>query len=328
MVCIYLYLFFLRITQDTAGLIGFTILVFFSFLALWGGFAQLLVPPNVLFTHTLFLRNPEFGNYDLPDYDSSNIFDHPPNSDFWFGTDWAGRDVFSRVIFGTSFTFLIAIVGSLIGLFFVVFFGFTSAYFGGWYDNVVMRVSDALLTFPPFIFLVLLATVSVPLRVAIPGGYFLAVYTGMAFVTWPLGARIIRAEVKQILTQEYIQAAKHLGSSDFRILYSHVFPKILPTLLIIFSYSFTDIIIGTTILGYIGFSAESTLTWGSDINKAVIFSPNLYFFWWEWLFPTMALFLLVFGLTLFSDSVRDNLDPYLRGGIESVPYEKRLEMDL
>lgn len=323
--------FIRRISRDTSGVIGLTIISIYSFLAIWGAFAMLISPPGSYSTHTLFLRNPEFLYAYFTEEHADQLW-APPSQDFWFGTDFVGRDVFARIIFGTSWTFLIAIIGSVIGISFVIFFGITSAYFGGTYDSVVMRIADALLSFPPFILLLLFASLSEPLRVEIPGGYFMAVYTGMAFVSWPLGARLIRSEVNEILNKEYIIAAKQIGASDFRIIFHHIIPKIIPTLLVLFSFLFTDIIIGTTLLGFIGFGAESTLIWGSDINKAILFDseidPTLSKHWWTWLFPTTALFILVVGLTLFSDSVRDNLDPHLRGGIEAVPYEQRLELGL
>lgn len=165
------------------------------------------------------------------------------------------------------------------------------------------------------------------LRGSIQGGFFLAVYIGLAFVTWPMGARIIRAEVQQLMNTEFILASKHLGASKFTLLKKHVIPQISPTIMIIFTYQVSDIIIGTTLLGFIGFASESTLIWGSDLSHA-LFGFTFLEHWWTVFFPSLFIFLLVFGLTLFSDSVRDNMDPRLIGGIKALPYEIRKEMDL
>jgi ABC-type dipeptide/oligopeptide/nickel transport system permease subunit len=321
--------YILRMSQDTPGMIGLTILTIYTFFALWGAFAMLISPPDKFFTHTLFLRNPEFQNYFLPGYTFEETVKVAPNSDFWFGTDWIGRDIFSRVVFGTTYTFMIAIAGSLVSIVFILFFGLSSAFFGGWWDNIVTRISDTLLTFPPFILLLLISTLTPTtiIRGEIPGGYYLVIYTVMAFVTWPLGARLIRTEVLETLNTEYVLAAKQIGSSRYQILISHIFPKIFPTLLILFSYQFTDIIIGTSLLGFLGFGSESTLTWGSDIAHAE-YQNAQFTLWWTIFFPTMALFLLVFGMTLFTDSIRDSMDPQLRGGIKAVPYEYRYELGL
>jgi peptide/nickel transport system permease protein len=313
----------LRMSQDTPGMIGLTILTVFIFFALWGAFAMLISPPEKFSTHTLFLRNPEFIHHHLPQLKVA------PNSEFWFGTDWIGRDIFARVVFGTTYTFMIAIVGSLLSIVFILAFGLSSAFFGEWWDNIVTRISDTLLTFPTFIILLMISslTSTTIIRGNIPGGYYLSVYTIMAFVTWPVGARLIRTEVMETLNTEYIQAAKQLGSSRFQILTSHILPKIFPTILILFSYQFTDIIIGTSLLGFLGFGSESTLTWGSDIAHAE-YQNNQFTYWWTILFPTMALFLLVFGMTLLTDSIRETMDPQLRGGIKAVPYEYRYELGL
>lgn len=317
-------LFILRFSQDTPGIIGLTIIIIYTFLALWGGFAMLIGSTSPIYSHTLFLRNPEFLNHDLPNYTFEETIYHPPNADFWFGTDFVGRDVFSRLVYGTTFTFMIAVTGSFLSMFFILFFGLSSAFYQGWWDNLVTRVSDTLLSFPPFIFLILISTLSVPLRVAIPGGFFLAVYAGMSIVTWPVGARMIRSEVIELLNQEYIVSVFHLGATKRYVFRKHVLMKILPTILILFAFVFGDIILGTTLLGFIGFGAESTLTWGSDISHA-IHGLDIMGHWWAIIFPTVWLFLLIFGLTLFADSVRDNLDPKLRGGVEAVPYAERIE---
>ncbi|MCE7737211.1 MAG: ABC transporter permease [Candidatus Heimdallarchaeota archaeon] len=316
-----------RFTQDTGGVIGLTIIVIFAFLALWGAFAMIISPIGGYNIYTLFLRNPDFLNFELEGYSYEDTVLAPPSADFWFGTDFIGRDLFARLIFGTSFTFLIAITGAVLSIFFILLFGLLSSFNPGWIDNFIMRVSDSLLSFPPFIFLIVFSAASMFLRESIQGGFFLAVYIGMAFVTWPMGARIIRAEVQQLMSSEFILASRHLGASKFTLLRKHVIPQISPTIMIIFTYQVSDIIIGTTLLGFIGFASESTLIWGSDLSHA-LFGFSFLEHWWTVFFPSLFIFLLVFGLTLFSDSVRDNMDPRLIGGVKALPYEIRKELDL
>lgn len=319
--------FIFRFTQDTPGVIGLIIIIIFGFLAVWGAFAMIISPTSPRYTHTLFLRNPEYGNWGLEGYSWETAVLAAPSSNFWFGTDFAGRDLFARMIFGTTFTFIIALSGALLSIFFILLFGLSSAFSQGYWDQFVSRVSDSLLSFPPFIFLVLLSAISIPLRASIPGGFFLAVYSGMSIVTWPAGSRIIRSEVKELLATEFIIASQLLGASKMRIMRKHVLPQILPTIFILFTYQMTDIILGTTLLGYVGFGSESTLTWGSDLSHA-LYGFSFVNSWWTIVFPSLFIFLLVFGLTLFSDSIRDNLDPQLQGGEKSLPYEIRVEMGL
>ncbi|MHA2501548.1 MAG: ABC transporter permease [Candidatus Kariarchaeaceae archaeon] len=322
-----IYSFLIRMSQDTAGIVGLTIIIVYFFLASWGGFAMLISPIDNGSPYTLFLRNPEFLNGELEGYNYLTSRFHPPNNDFWFGTDFIGRDIFARLVYGTFFTFLIAFTGSLVSIFIVITLGITSAYYGGTWDSIVTRTADALLTFPPFIPLILISTIALPLRLAIQGGYFLAVFTAMSIFTWPLGARLLRSEVNNLLSMDYVIAAKQLGASNSKILFSHVIPKIIPTVMILFTYAFADIVLGTTLLGFIGMDSESTLTWGSDLSKAVNYGDKLKEIWWTVAFPTFWIFFLVFGLHLFSDTVRDTLDPKLRGGEKAVSYEFKEEMD-
>jgi len=322
-----IYSFLIRMSQDTAGMMGLTIITIYLFLAVWGGIAMLIDGIKTGQPYVLFLRNPDFLNGDLPGYNWDIAIFHPPSNDFWFGTDFLGRDIFARLIYGTTFTFLIALSGSLVSMIIVLVLGVSSAFYSDWWDTIVTRVADALLTFPPFIPLILISTIATPIRLSLPGGYFFAVFLGMSLFTWPLGTRIIRSEVINLLSNEYVEASKQLGAGSWHILRSHILPKIIPTAMILFTYAFTDIILGTTLLGFIGLDSESTLTWGSDLAKAVKYGENLLLRWWTVFFPTIWIFLLVFGLTIFSDSVRDNLDPKLRGGIDAVPYEYRQELE-
>ena len=322
-----LYSFFIRLSQDTAGVVGLTIITIYLFLATWGGLAMMIDNITTGKPFVLFLRNPEFLNGDLQGYDYNTSRFHPPNIDFWFGTDWIGRDIFARLIFGTTFTFLIALTGGIISIFIVITLGISSAFYGRMWDTFVTRVGDALLTFPPFIPLILISTIATPIRIGIPGGYFLAIFVGMSFITWPQGARILRADVLEIIGNEYVLASKQIGASNWYILTKHVFPKLIPTIMVIFTYTFADIILGTTLLGFIGLDSESTLTWGSDLAKAVKYGEDLRLRWWTVFFPTLWIFILVFGLHLFSDSIRDILDPKLRGGEKAVPYEMQKDLE-
>lgn len=120
-----MYSFFIRMSQDTAGITGLTIIVIYLFLGIWGGMA-LMIDHNTLDPYVLFLRNPDFLNGFLDEYDQSTARYHPPSNDFWFGTDWIGRDIFARLVYGTSYTLLIALTGSLVSIFIVVIFGLTS----------------------------------------------------------------------------------------------------------------------------------------------------------------------------------------------------------
>lgn len=302
-----------RVSYSSQGKFALFTLFVFTSLAILGAFAMMMDPPSALNTHTLFLRNPDYPNYSLPEFDYDTAVLHPPSWDFFFGTDFAGRDVFSRLIFGTSVTYYIAIVGASLSVTFMIIFGLSSAIYGGVWDAFVTRLSDVLLTFPWVVWLIIISTFSGPLRVSIPGGFYFAVYLGMGFVTWPFGARLLRSEIVETLQSEYIAAITLVGASKTWIIRRHVLSKIIPTILLLFAYQMSDIIIGISLLGYIGYPSESAIVWGSELSTAIQ-APDLGSEWWTIVFPAMFIVILVLSLNLFSDAIRDIYEAKFRGG--------------
>lgn len=302
-----------RVSHTSQGKFALFTLIVFTSLAILGALAMMMDPPSALDTHTLFLRNPDFPNYSLPNFDYDSAVLAAPSWDFLFGTDFAGRDVFSRLIFGTSVTYYIAIVGASLSVMFMILFGLSSAIYGGAWDAFVTRFSDVLLTFPWVVWLIIISTFSGPLRVSIPGGFYFAVYLGMSFVTWPFGARLLRSEIVETLQSEYIAAITLVGASKSWIIRRHVLSKIVPTILLLFAYQMSDIIIGISLLGYIGYPSESAIVWGSELSIAIQ-APNLGSEWWTVIFPAMFIVILVLALSLFSDAIRDIYEAKFRGG--------------
>jgi ABC-type dipeptide/oligopeptide/nickel transport system permease subunit len=288
--------------KDKLASIGIIIVGFYIFFALWGVASMLLYPANSIFSNVLFLNNPEW----IPIGGESVIF-HPPSSKYYFGTDFLGRDLFARMIYGTTFTLFIALVASTIMLLLVIIFGYSSSLLGGGWDYFVGRLADIFQTFPPFVPIILLASIPNNLRSAVTGGFFLYVFIGLAFFTWAQGSIIINTEVKSILEEDYVSAARSLGASNYRILRHHILPKTIPTLLYIYIYAITDVILGMTMISIIGLGSESTLTWGSDLEKAISYSENIFDTWWTLLFPTIWIAGIIFGLILVGDSLRDTL---------------------
>lgn len=305
-----------QIFSTYQGKIGGFILVIYSIMTIIGALAYVLSPPEISGYKTWILFNPEYILYFV--YDETGVLEQP-NGLFWFGTDYIGRDIFSRMIYGTTITISIAIVGSLLVTTFITFFGMSSGIIGGTYDALIMRISEVLLTFPQVVWIILISVFSIPLRIGLPGGYFLAIYIGMSFVMWPYGAKIIRAEVLDALAADYINAIKLVGAGKWWIVKVHVFPKIIPTLFLLFFYQLSDIIIGISLIGYLGFDSESTLVWGSDLAKAFL-AENIADEWWTILFPSLFIFGIVFGITLFSDSLRDIYASKFQGTRRSTLY--------
>lgn len=226
----------------------------------------------------------------------------PPSSAFWFGTDQYGRDVFSRVVWGTRislfvglFTVSIALsVGSLIGA--------LSGYYGGALDNFLMRIMDVFLAMPAII-----------LAVAIVGALGPGLFNlllAMSIARTPQFARIVRSAIISIRGQEFIEAAKACGTRDRRIIFRHIMPNAVGPIVVQVTLHMATTILGVAGLSFIGLGIEPPIPeWGSMLAEAreqMRFNPYLMFF------PGVAIMLAVLSLNLIGDGLRDALDPRMK----------------
>lgn len=222
----------------------------------------------------------------------------PPNHTFWFGTDALGRDLYSRLIFGTRTSLLIAVLSNLIATAIALFLGTLAGYFGGLADTLIMRLTDVLISFPVLLLAAFLAAV---LR---PGtGVIIAVIGG---VGWFYLARVIRAELLSVRHREYIDAARALGASDARIIFRHALPQILGQVLVYSTLNFSTTVLFVAALSYVGIGVQPpTPDWGNmiaDGSQYLTVSP------WLVIFPGVFLGLSVLSFNLLGDGLRDALD--------------------
>lgn len=230
----------------------------------------------------------------------------PPNPTFWFGTDALGRDLYSRLIFGTRTSLLIAVLSNLIATGIALFLGTLAGYFGGLADTLIMRLTDVLISFPVLLLAAFLAAV---LR---PGtGVIIAVIGG---VGWFYLARVIRAELLSVRHREYIDAARALGASDARIIFRHALPQILGQVLVYSTLNFSTTVLFVAALSYVGIGVQPpTPDWGNmiaDGSQYLTVSP------WLVIFPGVFLGLSVLSFNLLGDGLRDALD--VRSGKKAV----------
>ena len=230
-----------------------------------------------------------------------NIADrlNPPTAEHWFGTDFMGRDTYTRLVFGTRTAFQVAIGAVLIGAFIGFPFGAISGYCGGHVDSALMRVNDALLAFPGRLLAIAL--------VASMGGGLFSLYIAIGISAIPSNARIIRAVVLSQKERDYVEAARMVGESHFRILFREILPNCVAPLVVNLSLDFPRAILIESSLSFLGLGfPPPTPSWGLMLKEV---TPFLELQPWAALFPGLAITLMILGFNLFGDGLRDVLDP-------------------
>lgn len=227
---------------------------------------------------------------------------NPPSWTHWFGTDDLGRDVFARVVYGARVSLGIGFFSVLLASLLGTWIGLFSGYLGGWVDEVIMRLVDAMLALP---FLVLAIVVS-----AVLGASLQNTILAISIVSLPGFARIARGEAIAVKEREYIQAATALGSRTRRIILQHVLPNISGPLIVQATLSIAQAILTESSLSFLGLGVQPpTPAWGSMLNTA---KGYLEIAPWMALFPGAAIFLVVLALSLLGDGLREALNPRQR----------------
>ena len=237
----------------------------------------------------------------LPDYGAQ--FSRP-GVDHWLGTDEFGRDVLSRVMYGARIALFVGFAASVIGCSLGGLLGVVSAYCGGTVDLLLERAMDILLAFPQLILALAVASILGP---AVPN-----VVIAVAIPIIPRAARVVRATALSIKEHPYVEAAHGLGASHYQVIRRHLLPNVLAPYLIILTAQLGTAILAEAALSYLGLgAAEPTPSWGLMLSgSAPAYAEKAP---WIGLFPGVAISLAVFGFSLFGDSLRDVLDPKLRG---------------
>ncbi|RUV55101.1 ABC transporter permease [Mesorhizobium sp. M5C.F.Ca.IN.020.29.1.1] len=222
-----------------------------------------------------------------------------PSAAHWFGTDDLGRDILSRIIFGSRWTLyvviLVAIIAAPIGL----LVGAVAGYAGGWIDAILMRITDIFLAFPKLI--LALAFVA-----ALGPGIENAVLA-IAITSWPPYARIARAETLTVRNSDYIKAVQLMGASPFRIVLRHIMPLCISSLIVRVTLDMAGIILTAAGLGFLGLGAQPPLPeWGAMIASGRRFVLDQ---WWVAGAPGFAILIVSLGFNLLGDGLRDALDP-------------------
>jgi len=255
----------------------------------------------VVFFILLALLAPQLAPFD-PLATSWSAVRKGPSAAHWFGTDEIGRDVLSRVIFGTRASLLAGCVSVSIALALGVPIGLAAGYIGGWVDALISRMTDAMLACPFLILAIALA--------AFLGPSLTNAMIAIGISATPIFVRLTRAAVLQVKVEDYIEAARAVGNSHLRIALRHILPNVVPPLIVQATLAVAAAVIAEAALSFLGLGQQPPApSWGSMLNTAKNYIDNAP---WMAVWPGLSIFLLVLSFNLLGDGLRDAFDPKSR----------------
>lgn len=226
----------------------------------------------------------------------------PPSQSHWFGTDELGRDVLSRVIYGTRITLKVAILGASLELIIGVVVGLSCGYFGGAIDHVFTFLTDLTWCIP--------GTILALAVVTLIGKSLTNSVIAIAMVCWASYARPIRAKTMSLKTMAFVETGKAFGESSAALMFRYILPNVIPSLIVMVSTTLPGTILSTTTLSFLGMGSQApSPDWGLNLSKGMDYIGSAP---WLSIFPGIALVYTVLGFSLLGEGIRDILDPHLK----------------
>lgn len=275
--------FLRRFRQHKLAMIGIVVLIFFCFVAIFGNW---IMPYDPNATNTAYAGGRP----------------QPPSLEHPFGTDNYGRDYLSRTIAGLQISMLVGVTAVAFQLLIGVTIGAVAGYFGGWVDNLLMRVTDIFLAIPAFMLLLIVA--------GILGGTLLALILAIGALNWMTVARLVRAQILSIKEQEFVLAARSMGASHFRLILLYLLPNTVSSIIVAATLAIPSAILTESALSFLGLGVPPpNASLGNMLQEAQQWVRTA---WWVWVVPGATISLIVLSFNFVGDGLRDALDPRLR----------------
>lgn len=289
----------LRLSRDNPlGAFGAIVLICLLFVGIFGPGLDIKIPG----TGATILHTPRLTEHKYSDI-GTGLPREDPSMSHPFGTDKQGRDMLARVVAGARISLIVGFIAVLSGIAVGMVIGIASGYSGGWFDALIQRAVDTIIAFPGLVILLILVSVLNPSVKTVT--FVIALLTVFPTI------RIIRGATLSEKNNQYVEAARAIGSSAPRILFRHLLPNIVPLGIVLATTSLGAAILAESALGFLGLGIPApNPSWGTDINNARNSFP--YHIWWAF-FPGLAISVTVLAFNLLGDAIRDIADPRLRG---------------
>jgi oligopeptide transport system permease protein len=234
----------------------------------------------------------------------ASLADDPMNNRvFIFGTDYLGRDVLARTVYGGRISMLIGLVGTIVAVLIGVLVGSVAGYAGGWLDNLLMRIVDIIYGLPYMLIVIILMAMFHKEG----QGSIIILFAAIAMVSWLTEARIVRGQIISLKNAEFVEAAKSMGASSGRIIFRHLLPNTLGVIVIFATLSIPSFIMNESFLSFLGLGVSAPdASWGTLISDGV---QGMELYPWRLLVPAITMTIFLFAMNFLGDGLRDALDP-------------------